>query len=435
MFRVGVYRVPITPPVGTYMAGFGARVGPAQGVHDDLFARAIVVDRGSGAIALVACDALYVSRQFTDAVRAEVEARTAIPRDHVLVCATHTHSGPDLTGEFTPGTLDPALGVVWQHAAAGCIEAAWRSRADTEISVGLGSVQGIGVNRRTASGEPVDPEVRVVASRSAAGDVLGVLVNYTCHPVVLGPDNLLFSADYPGYMQRAVEQIVGPGATVVFTNGAEGDVNTGHSADLSGIGAPIPGRTFERAGRLGRLLAGEVLKVLSGPMSPVDGPVGAVTREIGLELRQASLPEATDAFAAADAAVRRLESTGADHDTLTAARIRRFHAQVNLGRARQRAATAADWVAAELQALRVGALAFVAVPGEMFVELGLEIKRASPFAQTFVVGLANGAVGYLPTRAACEAGGYEAVATPFVPWAGETVRDTCLDLLRALHDA
>jgi len=435
VFRIGVYRVPITPPVGTYMAGFAARTGPAQGIHDDLFARSLVIDGGSGTIALVVCDAVSLPREFTDAVRAQVEARTSIPRGHVLVCATHTHSGPDLTGDFTPGALDPALGAVWRDASAGCAEAAWRSRGDATMSVGLGTVHGIGVNRRTASGDPVDPQVGVLATRSSSGNVSAMLLNYTCHPVVLGPDNLLFSADYPGCTQRAVEQIAGPGATAVFTNGAEGDVNTGHSADLSGIGAPIPGRTFDRARRLGLMLAGEVLKVLSGPMSPVDGPVGAIAREVRLALRQVPLAQAADAFADADAAARRLESGAAAPEAVTAARIQRFHAQVNLGAATQFASAATDHLTVELQVLRVGGVALVAIPGELFVELGLEIKRGSPFAQTFVVGLANGSVGYLPTRAACEAGGYEAVATRLVPGAGEAVRDVCLDLLRTLHDA
>lgn len=434
--KAGVNAVTITPPIGTYMAGYGARSGPARGIHDDLFGRCLVLEDTSGAAALIVVDALQLPKAFTDHVRLQVAHRTGIPRDYILVCATHTHSGPDMEGRYTPGGQDHSLMEVWQRALVGCAEAAWRARQDAAVGIGVGSIQGIGVNRRTPDGQPVDPMVGVVSARGLDGGLLGVLINYTCHLVVLGGDNLLFSADYPGYTIRAIEASAGANAVVMFTNGAEGDVNTGHSADLSGIGAPIPGRTFERAQRLGRRLAGEVFKVLSGSSAPLPGPVRATVEEVTLPFRDiASVDRAEAALAATEREVSRLTAAGAGSEARTSAMIRRFHAEVDLGVARQRAGETAPGLVGELQAIRVGDLALVGIPGELFVELGLAIKAGSPFNYTLLFGLANGSVGYLPTREACQAGGYEAVATRFAPGTGELVRDTCLEMLHALKEA
>jgi neutral ceramidase len=434
MLRAGWYRVAITPPIGTYLAGYDVRESPARGVHDELYARCLILKGASAAVAVLTTDALQLPAQFVEGVRTMVVRATGIPRDHILVSASHTHSGPDLEGEYTPGGPDRALADVWQRAVAGCAEAAWRRLGDAVVEFGVGAVNGIGVNRRAASGEPVDPMVGVVSARAQDDARTCVLVNFTCHPVVLGSDNLLISADYPGYALRAIEAVEGPGTTAMFTNGAVGDVNTGHSADLSGIGAPIPGRTFARARRLGHRLAGEAIKVLTGPTTPLGDPVRAIARRVLLPYRAGrSEVEAAAAVLAARREVDRLAASRAAQETITAAKIRRFHAELDLGVIRRRA-TGTPGVAAEFQALSIGHLALVTIPGELFVELGLDVKARSPFPHTLVIGLANGSVGYLPTREACALGGYESIATQFRPGTAEMVRDVCLEMLQDLRE-
>lgn len=433
--RAGCYRVTITPPIGTYLAGYDARTEPARGVHDELDARCFVLEDPSGAVVILAADVLQLPAAYVDAVRASIVQTTGIPRERILLCATHTHSAPDLEGEYTPGGPDRCLIEMWRRSLAGCAEAAWRGRGDADVGFGFGTVDGIGVNRRHPDGQPVDPMVGVVSARACGGAWACVLVNYTCHPVVLGADNLCISADYPGYARRAIEAVEGPRTLAIFTNGAEGDVNTGHSADLAEIGVPIPGRTFARARDLGHRLAGEVIKVLGGPMTRLGGPIAATAREVLLPFREIQPPAAAEAaLSAADQEVDRLVASGAATAVVTAAKIRRFHAAVHQDVARRRAATTAPGVTAELQVLRVGDLALVGIPGELFVELGLAVKARSPFPRTLVLGLANGSVGYLPTREACESGGYEAVATPFAIGTGEMVRDACLEMLQSLKE-
>jgi hypothetical protein len=387
---------------------------------------------------MLAADVVQLPTELVDAVRAKIMRSIGISREHILLCATHTHSGPDLEGDNTPGGPDRCLVEMYQRLLVGCAEAAWRSRVVAEVGVGLGEVDGIGVNRRHPDGRPVDPMVGVISVRAHGGGWACVLVNYTCHPVVLGADNLCISADYPGYARQAIEAvgaIEGPRTMAMFTNGAEGDVNTGHSPDLAEIGVPIPGRTFARARRLGHRLAGEVIKVLSGSMTALDKPIAAVSREAFLPFREVEPPAAAEAmFASADREVDRLVASGATPPDITAAKIRRFHAAVYLRVARRLAAAATPGLTAELQAVRVGELALVGIPGELFVELGLTLKAQSPFPRTLVLGLANGSVGYLPTREACESGGYESVATQFASGTGEMVRDACLEMLHRLKE-
>lgn len=436
--KAGCCCVTITPPIGTYLAGYDARTGPARGVHDELDARCLVLEDLSGTLVILAADVLQLPAEFVDAVRAKIMRSIGIPSEHIVVCATHTHSGPDIEGDYTPGGPDRCLVEMCHRALVGCAAAAWESRVDADVEVRLGEVDGIGVNRRHPDGRPVDPMVGVISVRAHGGEWACVLVNYTCHPVVLGADNLYISADYPGYARQAVEAvgaIEGPRTMAMFTNGAEGDVNTGHSPDLAEIGAPIPGRTFARARRLGHRLAGEVIKVLSGSMTALNGPVAATTREVLLPFREVESPAAAEAmFASADLEVDRLVASEATPPDIMAAKIRRFHAAVYLRVARRLAAAAAPGLTAELQAARVGELALVGIPGELFVELGLAIKAQSPFPRTLVLGMANGSVGYLPTREACESGGYESVATQFAPGTGEMVRDVCLDMLHRLKE-
>ncbi|MBC7345689.1 MAG: hypothetical protein H5U03_09770, partial [Clostridia bacterium] len=174
--------------------------------------------------------------------------------------------------------------MVLAETLAGSVYAAWRNLQPAKIGVGQGWVEGIGVNRRTLTGIPVDPRVGVLRVDRDDGP-RGVLINYTCHPVVLGPDNLLITADYPGYVVQVVERAFGGGVMAMFTNGAAGDINTGHSAELSALGETIPGRTFQRAEQLGIRLAGEVLKVIETIETDSNTFIAVGTKKISFPLK------------------------------------------------------------------------------------------------------------------------------------------------------
>jgi hypothetical protein len=226
---------------------------------------------------------------------------------------------------------------------------------------------------------------------------------------VLGPDNLLISKDYVGFALDVLQQETGGWA--MFLNGACGDVNAGHSADRSALGLPIEGRTFARAEDLGTRLGREAARALSGARRIV-GTVGTARKTLSVPLRETPPPEAMTAQVQRwKTRVAVLESDGAEQEVLTGARLELLYAELGLIWSRQRGAQ--TQVPAEIQAINLGDLAWIALPGEFFAESGLRLRAASPFAQTCAVGYANGSLGYVPPASAFAQGGYE---TRLAPW-------------------
>ena len=431
--RAGAAKVNITPPVGIPLSGYTARKDVSQGIHDELYAKALVLDNGERILAIITTGLLGFYEDFVDKIRGLIKERTGIDKDDILVSATHTHSAPDtVCGLYSRGKASDSWMDVLAQKIAGCVYMAWRNRREAQIGVGKGMVGGIGVNRRNPDGKPVDQEVGVIRVEDIKGNLMAVLINYTCHAVVLGPDNLLISADYPGYTMRMIEGIKGENVVAMFTNGAEGDINTGHSADISGIGGYMPGRTFKRAEKLGNILGGEVLKVLEqikvSPKKDLE-----VKRElVKLPLRDLpSLREAERELERKTATVGELE--GASGEKLIRAKIEKFYAEITLSLRKEIESLGLGRIMrVEMQVMRLNDAVLMAIPGELFVEIGLDIKRKSEFENTFIVGLANGEVGYIPTRQAFMEGGYESISTKFTEEAGERIRDVALKLIKEM---
>lgn len=432
MLQAGLQRVNITPPIGTPLGGYAARKSVSQGIHDDLHATALVLQERKLSLALVTADLIGLPEEMVENIRSFVWSSTGIPPSNVLVAATHTHSGPDLLFGHQ-GLASEAYIMVLAETLAGSVYAAWRNLQPAKIGVGQGWVEGIGVNRRTLTGIPVDPRVGVLRVDRDDGP-RGVLINYTCHPVVLGPDNLLITADYPGYVVQVVERAFGGGVMAMFTNGAAGDINTGHSAELSALGETIPGRTFQRAEQLGIRLAGEVLKVIETIETDSNTFIAVGTKKISFPLKPLpSLKEAEEFKKQKEQILNKLIIQKESSEIIIKAKIEKLYADLLLEQVRKRNKHLHEtFKYVELQAVRIGDCALLAFPGELFVEIGLEIKTRSPFKYTYIIGYANGYVGYVPTKRAFTEGGYEVVATDFTPEAEEIVVEESLALLNSL---
>ncbi|MDI6772961.1 MAG: neutral/alkaline non-lysosomal ceramidase N-terminal domain-containing protein [bacterium] len=444
--RVGFARTVITPPPGASLAGFGARQERAQGVHDDLHARALVLEASGQRVALVVCDLCDLDAGFIREARRRIQERTGIPAASALLAATHTHAAPATFALYSlppdPGWLDDLAG-----RAADAVASAVRDLTPATLGLALGRENSVGRNRRRPDG-PVDPTVTVLrAERVDASPAL--LVHYACHPTVLGPDNLMISRDYVGFTVDAVERATG--GWVMFANGACGDINVGHSADRSALGLPIPGRTFERAEELGLRLAGEAVRALTdtrpvaGWRAPGHGMLAAGRRSLVVPLRPT--PPLEQVRAQVRACRRHLETlqaaganAGADDAEVTAARLELLYAELALSwveqRTRAEGAGAAEETA-EVQAFAVGDVALVGLPGEFFVESGLRLQNRSPFKHTIVVGYANGGIGYVPPASAFAEGGYETRLAPWsrvAPEAEGLILDAAASLLDGLRD-
>jgi hypothetical protein len=420
--KVGAAKVDITPPLGMVMEGFEVRTGGATGVHDPLHARALVAEGEDGTtVALVVADLIQVDPHLQQLVADEVRERTGIPRERLQLAGTHTHSGPMLR---EPSDAESAIG----HGIADAVTRAWEGRREAVAAVGIGEVTGIGGNRRPGGG-PVDDRVTVTRVDDLEGRPIATHVNYGCHPTTLGPNNYLYSADYPGVVCRLVDEAVG--GVTIFSTGPQGDVNPGgYSPEGSMVGVVVPWRTFESAERYGRLIA-DCATETRGSLVPAASRRAWGDSRI-VELRRKRLPDRDVARRAAMVA-REAATVVVDADLTPDAS---YHALVAAAYAELLAAQAAEADAGEpvqirASALAIGPLLHVGVSGELFVALGQRIRAALGEDRTCIAALCDGTVGYIPTAEAFAEGAYEPNASVLAPGEGERLVDAVVELASA----
>jgi len=393
----------ITPYVGVSLSGFGGRDHGAEGIHDELWAKALVLETGDTRVAVVSCDLIGLTLDSVARIRQRAEAMCGIPGDHVVLAATHTHSGPAM-GCLRLLGQDPAWVEVVERKIAGADAEANRNLVAATVGVGCGEVQ-IGINRRERQpdgtirlgrnpGGPLDTTVGVLRVDAASGEPIAALIHHPCHPVVLGGNNYLISADFPGRATAFVERAL-PGVTALFVNGCAGNINSD----------PF-GHTFEAAERLGATLGAEAVKAYHGieladettlrcATEWADAPLQPLPPRAGTQSLFDSRRQALDAEVAAG----RLSPLKCDTDHVLG-----WLGDVLTEWDKPRQQTTRRL---EVQAVAVGDTAFVTTPGETFVEIGQAIAAGSPFPHTFVTGYTNGVVGYIPVDTAFEEGGYE----------------------------
>ena len=412
MGTAGFHKVDITPEPGVPLAGFAARQGVSTGVHDRLFARALAIEHGGRTDVFVSVDVLGLAADFVRRVRAAITDRIDLPPESVMISSTHTHSAPvTVSTFFNPGEmLDRRYMDRLAEAIVEAVCVAWTRRAPAAVGVSSARVSGIGRNRRTDDGLPIDQEVGIIKVSPADGRPGGVLINHACHPTVLGPDNLLMTADFPAFAIERIESRLGEGSFALFVNGAQGNISMGHSSELSAIGIIAPGRTFERAEVLGNKLADAVLDVLPSIAVASEVSVSCAARVLHLPFN--AYPPTAETARALDEAESELETLvhrGAAMDDIGAAKTRRLYASIRNFYAGEARMLPNGRLAVEIQAFRIGDALFAAVPGELFVEIALRLKRSISHP-VFIMGISNGYIGYIPNREAYASGGYEVVS-------------------------
>lgn len=463
----GVARIDITPPPGIAHAGWGAQAHErAAGVDLPLWATALALSDGEQRVVLVDIDLIYLWDGEAPAVLQAVADLTGLPPAHIRLAYTHTHSGPVNGSAWTSwikhGTeLVPAYDQSLPGRIAGVAWAALQALRPVRLAAGRGQCR-IGVNRRFQRPEdgavivgrnwdgPVDPEVLVLRLDDLDGRPVAAVVNYACHPITVGPDCELITPDYPGAMKRVVEQATG--ATCLFLQGATGDIGPirgvarGGLGEYRRLGAMLgheasrvwwelePRRRVERYA--GTLESGSPLALYEDEFLPdPDATLRVGVRPVDLPLKQLPPPEALAAQAAEHAArlkaLRETDGSRADilRETMLAKR-----AAMRADLARRLAGQTHRRV--EAQVFAIGEqVALLAVPGEPFVEIGLQVKRNSPFEHTLFSGYANIGWAYIPTASAYPLGGYEVEITPFTPDAAGILVEECLALLNELANA
>ncbi|HEX4702541.1 MAG TPA: hypothetical protein VH352_10475, partial [Pseudonocardiaceae bacterium] len=437
--RYAATTVDVTPPTMVPLAGYAARAPqPATGTHDPLTASLLWLSGdgdSSGGVCWVAVDALGLDVQTSARIRAVVAAGTGIDPDHVLICSSHTHSGPATwwrpaspTPWHTVLADDAAIDRLVKDISRGAnrlpairhsVTAGWATVADV----------GVGGNRYDPAG-PHDTSTGVLTLRDPDDAVVAVLFDYACHPTVLGHSNLAYSADYPAATRRVIraalqetEGVETP-PVVAFLQGAAGDASTRFTRR---------GSTFAEADRQGAMLAGALLRgVLAA--EPVAGADPLVLRGT-CTVPTRSLPTAAmvrTTLAAAQEAWAKVDPGDGPGPETPEIRIARTRCEGALALAAMREADLPAELELPISVVAVGDVAWAHLPVEPFACFGKQIRAGSPFPCTRTVGYTDGYFGYLADEPAHRDGRYEALSSVFGPSAGElVVRETVALLHKA----
>ena len=463
----GVARANITPPAGTRFLGYILRIEPSTGIDTELFATALVLADERAKVAIIDVDLATFSVGRSDEIRRKVAEAIGTPVDHVLLAYSHTHNGPSVEGGRFAQLTEAETHYVANLAnyIVGAAKLADANRRPARVAGGSGTAP-IAINRieTTADGTIIlgqnpqgrtDHEVKVVRIDALDGGPIAAIVNYAAHPVVLGPDPMLISADYPGVVREVVERATG--ATCLYLMGAAGDQMpvdawTEDTATVRKVGNILGHEAVSvyfgietRRTEITKRLVISLAEVLAYDVHEVPGTthtfLGAAERRIGLPFM--ALPSLAEAER-----IHREES-----EKLAAAHARGDSRMAYIGEIEVRWATrlveavkSGKVPALEMgvvQAIRIDDVAILTAPGECFAGIGLEAKARSPLKQTLFASYANGALGYIRTPDAYPKPGVRAVTpdaiahkwtftTPFAPEAAGLVVDTGLELLEGL---
>lgn len=435
--RVGAASVVINSLPGTPLAGY-YHARASEGVIDDLFAKAAVIEADGTKAALVVCDLISLPRHTVVEARKLIATATGIPGGHVMISATHSHTGPVLARESSRDDLDGGNTVLGRNYTdelprliAQAVTEAHRKLAPARASAAVGREERLAFNRRfwmrdgtvgwnpgklnpniVRSAGPIDPEVGVVYFETTNARPLLTYVNFAMHPDTTG--GLRLSADYPGALARSLADYRGPDMLTIFANGTCGNINH------LNVNWSAPQKGVEEANRLGAILAGAVLKTYMDLKPVPAAPLRVAAQKVDLPLPKVTPEE----IAEANAVIKRMAS-----------KETKFMELVKAFRVLDVVAREDRPLEVEVQVIALGRdLAWVSLPGEIFVELGLSIKAGSPFRQTHIAELANGSIGYIPNRPAYSEGNYEVVSARCAEGSGEMLVTTALNLLRQLHE-
>lgn len=444
--RAGAATSNLTPELGLDIIG-GFSPIPSKQIHDELHARCLVLDDGQTKIALVVCDLLGLSRSLCLEARQQIETATGIPAGNVLISGTHTHSAASALGERAYSSdqdLDPYQKFVARRIADGVRRATNQLRP---AQVGFGSVDvpehvfnrrwhlkegsaalvtpfgktdKVRMNPPAGSPDliepagPIDPTVSFIAVREPQGRMISVFAAYSLHYVggTVGPD---ISADYFALFCEALKKMQAgsdedPPFVALLANGTSGDINN------INFRTPRPGkRPYEQMRYVAEDVARKVNESLGNIAWQDKTTLAAKYRELDVKWRTIE-PKLVDWAIQTQTRPENIAKPN-EISVIYAGRV-------------QRLAHASPQTKLPVQVFRIGDIGIGTTPCETFAETGLEFKKRSPIAHSFMVELVNGYYGYLPTPRHFELGGYETwPGTNYLePFASEAIMKAILEM-------
>ncbi|RYD38047.1 MAG: hypothetical protein EOP87_02330 [Verrucomicrobiaceae bacterium] len=443
--RAGAALADITPPLGVPIIGNFGKQAAAE-VHDALHVRALVVDDGKKKVALVVCDLLGIRGTVSVEARKRIRELTGIPEENVLICATHTHSGPDALGhrhhlqapltdyqKFVVSRVTDAVAMADRRlrpaeVASGSVDIPehvfnrrWSMKEGTMPPNPFGKIDKAKMNPPMASPNlvepvgPVDPTLSFVAFREPGGRLISLFAAYSLH-YIGGVKFGDISADYFGVfcgelrkLQPEPPDATAPPFVAMLANGTSGDIN---NVNFRGGGPKFP--AYEKMRLVGRDVAGKVDGALKTVEWKKEAEVDARHRIVEL-MRKPVDPEL--AAWAEETAKKEVPEGKVNMPKIYAERV------LSIMKAEQR-------MEVPLHYVRIGDAGIGAMPVEVFAETGLEFRKKAPLPHSFIIGMAHDYLGYLPPARQLELGGYETWpgTNHLEPKAGGVMLETLLEM-------
>ncbi len=424
--RIGYSKQIITPPLGTLLAGYDYE-RHAEGVHDDLYVRVVIIEKNE-LFVLVQLDLLGIDRYFVNLIGNNLEEGYGVKKNNILVSCIHTHSGPKgITRQgISKSSLDMSSSfdntlfnyIMKQIALA--VKEALENLDDFSLSYRNSRVQGIGLNRRLPS-IPIDDEVQALVFMRKDNKKI-VLYNYACHPTIMNRFNMQITADYSGESSFLLESRKNI-ACALFYNGACGDVSTRFTR---------LGSSFNEVERIGDILGGEVLKLVS--QRGIDKDIQKIqVKSIEVELKIKKLmkiEEAKEALKKAKLEVEKAESKclcGGElrvYQSIYEGTLQNFKLIKNLG--------GLETIDIEIKVLQINEIYIVYIPGELFTNLGIMLKKKCEENKIIISCYSNGYSGYIPDMEAYKQDGYETLSSKFAVGEGEKLVNKIICLIASM---
>ena len=450
--EIGISEVNITPPVG-----YDQYRGTSTGVHDPLYAKAIVFQNENEVAALVVCDLISITSPMSIEIRTAASDQTGIPYSNIIVAATHTHTGPrhhapvndyisrKQSGELTTSEQESYEALLLSGIVESIVDA-HQNRRNVYVESGSGIAEDISFNRRFIMKDgkvgwnpgignpsivrpagPIDPEVGIIMFRNTTdSELAGSLTSFANHTDTVGGTE--FSADYPGYLANALREGIGENFISVFGMGTSGDINHIDVKSDDTIQRGHESVTRPTGEKLAEVVLNEIPNLIRATNSTLGvrseiiyAPLQDFTDN---ELRWA-LKEEREPFYNERPFLQRFRAN----------KIRSLESMRNSGEAIPPTVGTENWTfPVEVQVIQIGEhAAIVGLPGEVFVELGMAIKESSPFETTLIVELTNKGISYVPTKEAFAQGEYETINSRLAPGGGELMVEAAIRMLNDLH--
>jgi neutral ceramidase len=389
--RFGAGQIKITPEMPVLMSGYDARKTPSTGIHDDLYASALCFSDKETRILLITTDLLGIRASLADDIKNSISSKTGILSENIIISAVHNHGGPSVkTNEDNVTYLNEAYVAFLKEKLTQLAADASKNLVQFKMGIGKG-VCNMNINRRAEFADggiglgrnpdgPCDHELDVVQFKDMDNKTLAVLINWPCHGTASGPGNYQITGDWPGAAARYIKKQLGDETIVAVTAGASANIN------------PIygPGNSFNEIEAVGYHVGVNAMKAFAQTDAfPVRSLQIKNTKMIfpGKKACKDQFPQAS-------------YESGPDAEII-------------------------------LTVLKIGDIVLCGISGELMTEIGMEIKKQSPYSTTMVVTHCNGYSGYICTDKSFKEGGYEVQVTKLMPGAEKQITLKFQELLNS----